>query len=201
LRRLRGLAAAAVALAPGRRRDLVGVLRLDDDLLAAFAVGQPDVVDRVLDAVQAGARGEHPAREDAPVLVVERDLVDLDEARGLRAFGRGPRVADARRHLQRAELHGLVDLDLEGDDPPGDLVEPGEDRGRVLDLVRQRAARPGKEARRAKRRREGSETHGIDPHRARALRPLSRPVARVSMRTVMEKGQPGRAGTMTSVAG
>ena len=33
-------------------------------LLRLFAVGQPDVVDRMLDAMQAGARGEHPARED-----------------------------------------------------------------------------------------------------------------------------------------
>ena len=32
---------------------------------AAFAVGQPDVVDRMLDRVQAGARREHPAGEDA----------------------------------------------------------------------------------------------------------------------------------------
>ncbi|KTT03157.1 hypothetical protein RSA36_22175, partial [Pantoea stewartii] len=40
-----------------------------------------------------------------------------------------------RGELQGAELHGLVDRDLEIDDPAGDLVEPGEHRGRVLDLV------------------------------------------------------------------
>src|SRR5207245_2306469 len=36
-------------------------LRADDGLVRAFAVGQPDIVDRVLDTVQAGARGIHPA--------------------------------------------------------------------------------------------------------------------------------------------
>ena len=48
----------------------------------------------------------------------------------------GPRVADPRRHLQRAELHRLVDVDVEGDDAAGDLVEAGEDRDRVGDLAR-----------------------------------------------------------------
>ena len=38
-------------------------------------------------------------------LAVELGLVDLDEARRLRRLGRRARVADARRHLQRAELH------------------------------------------------------------------------------------------------
>ena len=42
-------------------------------------IGEPDVVDRVLDCVQARARREHPAGEDAADLAVERDLVDLDE--------------------------------------------------------------------------------------------------------------------------
>jgi hypothetical protein len=40
---------------------------------------QPDVIDGVLDGVEAGAFGEHPAGEDAPDLAVERDLIDLDE--------------------------------------------------------------------------------------------------------------------------
>ena len=63
----------------------------------------------MLDRVQAGARGEHPAGEDALDLALQRDLVDLDEGVGIRRLGRRARVADARRHLQRAELHGLVD--------------------------------------------------------------------------------------------
>ena len=50
----------------------------------------------------------------------------------------GRRVADARRHLQRAELHGLVDRDIEGDDAAGDLVEAGEQRAFVGDLLRRR---------------------------------------------------------------
>ena len=96
--------------------------------LPAFAVGQPDVVDRMLDRVQARARGEHPAGEDALDLALQRDLVDLDEGVGVRRLGRRPRVADARRHLQRAELHRLVDRHVEGDDAAGDLVEAGEHR-------------------------------------------------------------------------
>ena len=99
-----------------------------------LAVRQPDVIDRVIDGVEAGARGEHPSGENAFHLAGERDLVDLDESVGLRRFGRRPREADARRHLQRAELNRLVDIDVEGDDASGDLVEPGKHRDRVGDL-------------------------------------------------------------------
>ena len=63
----------------------------------------------MLDPVQAGARGEHPAREDALDLALQRHLVDLDEGVGVGRLGRRSRVAGARRHLQRAELHGLAD--------------------------------------------------------------------------------------------
>src|SRR5690606_4131833 len=56
-----------------------------------------------------------------------------DEHRGpLRLRGRA-RVADARGDLQRAELHRLVDIDVELRDPPGDLVEPRERRDGVGD--------------------------------------------------------------------
>src|SRR2546430_1255579 len=55
---------------------------------AAFAVLQPHIVDRVLDAVQARARGEHPAGEDALHLALQRDLLDLDEGVGVRRLGR-----------------------------------------------------------------------------------------------------------------
>src|SRR5215207_6869815 len=133
-----GLLAAAALL--GRGRPVVDLLGLGDHLGAAFAVGEPDVVNRVLDAVQAGARREHPARENAAVLVLEGDFIDLDEHGRVRALGLRAGVADARRQLQRPELHRLVDRDLERDDPPGDLVETGEHGRRVLDLVRLRLA-------------------------------------------------------------
>src|SRR3954469_8147408 len=137
----------AVALLGRSGRTVVGLLGLGDHLAAAFAVGEPDIVDRVLDAVQARARREHPAREDAAVLVLKRDLVDFDEDGRVRAFGLRAGVADARGQLQRAELHRFVDGDLERDDPPGDLVETGKHRGRVLDLVRLRLAGAAREQR------------------------------------------------------
>ena len=106
----------------------------------------------MIDRVQARACGEHPAGEDPLHLAVERDLVDLDEGVGLRRFGRRARVADPRRHLQRAELHRLVDIDVERDDPAGDLVEAGEDRDRIGDPLGAAAGQrsPRHEARAAK---------------------------------------------------
>ncbi|MBN9023987.1 MAG: leucyl/phenylalanyl-tRNA--protein transferase [Rhizobiales bacterium] len=131
------LPAAQFPPRPGARRGgrlLPG--RVDRGGVAA--VGQPDVVDRVVDGVEARARGEHPAREDAPDLAVERDLVDLDEGVGQRRLGRGAAVAGPRRDLQRAELHRLVDIDVEGDDAAGDLVEPGEDGDGIGDPLGRR---------------------------------------------------------------
>jgi len=87
----------------------------------------------VLDGVKAGAFGEHPAGEDALHLAGELHLVDLDESDGIRGLGRGPRVAYARRHFQGAKLDRLVDWDLQMRNAPGDLVERGEHRDRVLD--------------------------------------------------------------------
>ena len=103
-----------------------------------LTVRQPDVIDRVLDPVQAGARGKHPAGEDALDLALQRHLVDLDEGVGVRRLGRRAGVAGARRHLQRAELHGLADRHVEIDDAAGDLVEAGEQRALVDDLLRRR---------------------------------------------------------------
>jgi len=85
----------------------------------------------VLDGVQAGRVREHPAGEDALDVAGKRDLVDLNEARRVLNFRRRSRVAGARRHLQRAELHRLVNRGFEIDDAAGDLVEPGEHRGRI----------------------------------------------------------------------
>ena len=65
-------------------------------------------------------------------LAVELDLVDLDEGGGLGRLGGRARVADARRDLQRAEAHGLVELDLELGDAPRDLVEGGEHGDLIL---------------------------------------------------------------------
>jgi len=118
---------AAAAAAAGAER-----------LLRSFAVGQPHVVDRMLDRMQAGARRVHPACEDALDLALQRDLVRLDESVRVRGFGRRPRVAGPRGDLQRAKLHGLIDRHIERDDAAGDLVEPGEHGRVVRDLLRRR---------------------------------------------------------------
>ncbi|CAI2935061.1 protein of unknown function [Aminobacter niigataensis] len=90
----------------------------------------------MLDGVQARAFGEHPAGEDAPDLAVERDLVDFDERVRLRLLVLRPRIADTRRHLQCAELHGFIDIDVESDDAAGDLVDASELGDRILDALR-----------------------------------------------------------------
>ena len=92
----------------------------------------------MLDRVQPGARREHPPGEDALDLALQRHLVDLEERIGVRRLGRRARVAGARRDLQRAELHRLADGGVEADDAAGDLVEAGEQRALVGDLLRWR---------------------------------------------------------------
>src|SRR5215475_5349210 len=103
-----------------------------------FAVREPDVVDRMLDRMQARARREHPTGEDALDVALQRHFVDLDEGVGVGGLGRRAGVADPRRHLQRAELYGLADGGIEGDDAAGDLVETGEHGRLVGDLLRRR---------------------------------------------------------------
>src|SRR5665213_3504808 len=90
----------------------------------------------MLDRMQAGAGREHPASEDAFDLALQRDLIHFDEGVGVRGLGWWPRIAHARRHLQRAELHRLVDGDIKRDDAAGDLIEAGEYRGRIGDALR-----------------------------------------------------------------
>jgi len=90
----------------------------------------------VLDGVKAGAFGEHPAGKDALHLTRELHLVDLDEGGGIRRLGRRSRVADPRRHFQRAERHGLVHGDFEMRDAARHLVERGEHGDRVLEGFR-----------------------------------------------------------------
>jgi hypothetical protein len=80
----------------------------------------------MLDGVKAGALGEHPAGKDALFLAGQLDLIDLDEGGGIGRFGRRARGADARRDLERAELHGLIDGNLQMRDAARDLVEGGE---------------------------------------------------------------------------
>jgi hypothetical protein len=110
-----------------------------NDLAAAAAIGQPQIVDRMLDRVQAGTGGEHPAGEDALHLALQGHLVDLDEGVGVRRLFRRARVAGPGGELQRAELHGLADVHGEVDDAAGDLVETGEMRGRMHDALRRRS--------------------------------------------------------------
>src|SRR5262249_19208397 len=88
-----------------------------------FTVGEPDIVDRVLDRMQPWACGKHPAGEDAAHLTLQRGLLDRDEGAGVLRLVRRPREARARRQLQRTELHGLTDRHVEADDAAGDLVE------------------------------------------------------------------------------
>jgi hypothetical protein len=103
----------------------------------------------VLDRVKAGTLGKHPAGEDALLLAGQLDLIDLDEGGGIWRFGRRTGVAHARRHLERAELDGLVDGDFEMRDAPRDLVEGGEHGRLILDLLGLRRPRrqPGSHGR------------------------------------------------------
>ncbi len=118
-----------------RRRRLHG--RLGNPRRGRYAaIGQPDIVDRMLDTVQAGARRKHPAIEDALDLALKRHLVDFDESIGVGRLGRRAGVANPRGHLQRAKLHRFADRSVERDDAAGDLVEPGEYGARILDLLR-----------------------------------------------------------------
>jgi hypothetical protein len=87
----------------------------------------------VLDGVKAGAFGEHPAGKDTLHLARELHLVDLDEGGGIRRLGRGSRVADPRRHFQRAERDGLIHGNLEMRDAARHLVERSEHRDRILE--------------------------------------------------------------------
>jgi hypothetical protein len=89
----------------------------------------------MLDRVKAWALREHPACENPLLLACQLDLVHLDEGRRVRRLGRRARIAHARRHLQRSELDGVIDLDLEMRNAPSDLVERGKHGDRILDRV------------------------------------------------------------------
>ena len=87
--------------------------------------------------MKAGTFGEHPPGEDALDLAGQPGLVDLDEGGGMRRLGGRGRVAHPGRHLERAELDGVIDRNLEMRNAPGNLVEGGEYGDRVLDRVGQ----------------------------------------------------------------
>jgi hypothetical protein len=105
----------------------------------------------MLDGVKPGAFGEHPAGKDPLLLAAELDLVHLDERGGVGCLGGRAGIADPWRHLQSAELHRLIDGNLEMRDPPRDLVEGGEHGDLVLDdlglrQLRRQSRRQGQDA-------------------------------------------------------
>jgi hypothetical protein len=89
----------------------------------------------VLHGVKAWALGEHPTGKDALDLSVELDFVHLGEGSGVGWLRGRAAIADPRCHFQRAELHRLIDGDLQMRDTSRHLVERGEYGDRVLDLV------------------------------------------------------------------
>ena len=130
--------AAVVAAVEAAALTSIGRHFGDIRILSPFALGQPHVVDRVLDRVQARTCSEHPAGEDPFDFALQSDLIDFDKGIRIGRFGRRPRVANARRHLERAKLHGFVDRDIERNDPSGDLVETRKYRCRIGDALRRR---------------------------------------------------------------
>jgi len=85
--------------------------------------------------VKAWAIGEHPAGKNALDLSGELDLVNLDEGCGVGRLGGGARIANPRRHFERAELHRLIDRNFQMRDAPRHLVESGKLGDLVLDGV------------------------------------------------------------------
>ena len=100
------------------RQDRLG----DRGLLWRGAIGQPHVVDRMLDRMQTRAGGEHPPGKDALDLALERHLVNYEKGVVLRRLGRRKSVAHARGDLRRL-IAPFADPRVEGDDAAGDLVE------------------------------------------------------------------------------
>ena len=183
-----------------RRRLLRHLLGLGDHLGAAFAVDEPDIVDRVLQAVQAGARGEEPARKDPLGLSVGAGLVHLDEGGGVGRFRRRLGEADPRRQLQGAELHRFVDPDLERDDPPGDLVQAGKDGGGILDPVRVSRTEAAEYRCEHQGSPRPSECHHTRPSRSVRPGPAWKLLRqRDNTRTKMEKGQAGKDGAWNGI--
>ncbi len=87
----------------------------------------------MLHGVKAWAIGEHPAGKNALDLSGELDLVNLDEGCGVGRLGGGARIANPRRHFERAELHRLIDRNFQMRDAPRHFVEGGKHGDLVLD--------------------------------------------------------------------
>jgi hypothetical protein len=131
----------------------------------------------MLDRVEPGAFGEHPACEHALLLAVEQHLVHFYEGGRLGRLCRRARVAHTRRHFQGAELRRLIERNLKARDLGGHLVEGGEHGDRVLDALG--CGRRGGEERRKTERRRGEEGAG-GPFRA-AMVSLTRHVGCCSL--------------------
>src|SRR5215470_18548488 len=94
----------------------------------------------MLDAMQARTCRKHPASEDPFDLTLQRHLIDLDKPVSVLRFGRRAGEAGTRRYLQGAELHSLIDRNIERRDTAGDFVEAGEYCGRIGNLFLRRFA-------------------------------------------------------------
>ncbi len=138
---LRGFAfglALSCATGGGGGGQLLGIGRFrrrGDDLGAAFAIGQPDIIDRCSIACRPGLEANiQPVKIFLYSFAASTSSTSMNVVVCGASVG-GARVADALGDLQRAELHRLVRRHFERNDPPGDLVEAGEDGGRMFDLV------------------------------------------------------------------
>ncbi len=87
----------------------------------------------MLNGVQAGAFGEHPAGENRLPRAVGFDLIDGDETCGLRFLGDGTRHAGMWLDDEATEPPLFVDGDLERGGDAGDLVQACEDSNRIGD--------------------------------------------------------------------
>lgn len=114
-------------LADSRRWCAFGARRplLRNGPFGLLAISEPHIEYRVLYRIEAGALGKHPTGEDAFLVAIEQYLVDFDKRGGLRRLGRWAGKANARRYLQCAEFHRLIEGHFEAGNARGDLVEGG----------------------------------------------------------------------------
>ena len=148
-------AAGSASSAARAERVAAAAARRGQCRLRSFAVGQPDVVDRMLDTQRPpGSLQTSSPRKSASPRPGQGDPAHLDEGVGIGSFRRRARVAGLRLHPQGAELHGSSPMSTSraARSPAcGDLVEVGKHRLLVDDLLC-RAARPRSHRRAAPRR-------------------------------------------------
>ena len=99
------------------------------------AIAEPNVVDRMLDGVQTRARCKHPSGKDALYFALQRHFINFDKSVSIGRLGRRSRVTGAGDDLQGAKLHCFSDRRVKRDRAPGDFVETGEHRTRILNLL------------------------------------------------------------------